>query len=326
MNTDLDPQLSAPTECDLPDGRPRLLEEHFMREIRTTNNHSVRLRVMLGAAIAGTTAVLVGGGFVVSQAIVAAPPTPNSSSYHLNGSASQLLLTMAATVERQAPTEVRNDQWVYVKSTIGFSTFSDNQPAVTAPLHQRELWTPVSGDTKIPAMFRENGKQSEVMTPDQVDGDYLSTIGNYRAVAALPTDPDELLKKFTETQRRNDPNLPVNIINANTFIALGDVVGESIVPPKVMAAIFRAMAKIPGVTMVHDAVDANGRHGIGVAMVGEKSILTTRIFDKTTYAYLGQREILTKDTADGKAGTVLGRSAVITRAIVDHRGQAPTSK
>ncbi len=55
---------------------------------------------------------------------------------------------------------------------------------------------------------------------------------------------------------------------AEAFTTIGDLLGESIAPPEVSAALYRAAALIPGVTVVPDAVDAAGRHGVAVAFDG----------------------------------------------------------
>ncbi|WP_163573162.1 hypothetical protein [Fodinicola feengrottensis] len=118
MNSDLDRLLAAPPERDLPNGRHRLFREQLMREIRT-EKRSVRTRVAISAAIAGTTAVLVGGAFVATQTIGAAPSKSSTAvdAQFRAGSASSLLLQMAAYSEKLPSTQsAHNGQWVYVKS------------------------------------------------------------------------------------------------------------------------------------------------------------------------------------------------------------------
>jgi hypothetical protein len=139
----------------------------------------------------------------------------------------------------------------------------------------------------------------------------------YRQLASLPTDPDALLSKIYDlTQGRGDGS------DAEAFTYIGDLLRESIAPPDVTAALYRAAAKIPGVIVVPDAVDAAGRHGFGVAHVsqGERS---EWIFDSRTMQYLGEREYLVEDTPGGKAGMLTGTTAVITRGVVDKAGSLP---
>ncbi|WP_329528790.1 hypothetical protein [Streptomyces sp. NBC_01462] len=97
---------------------------------------------------------------------------------------------------------------------------------------------------------------------------------------------------------------------------------ESIVPADVASAIWRAAAKIPGVVLVKDSVDAAGRHGEAVAHVSNGE-LTEYIFDRNTHLFLGERGYLVKGTAMGKAGMLTGTSAVLSRAVVNKIGDLP---
>jgi hypothetical protein len=342
MNSDLDRQLSAPTQRDLPNGRHRLLKEQLMREIRT-EKRSVRTRVTLGAAIAGTTAVLVGGAFVATQAIQATPVHQTNIQY--SGSASALLLQMAAYTDKLPADAAHNGQWVYVKTQGRYSAQSGPAPLVPkrsghgpvpamspgpagppeaagplGALQQREVWMPVDPKSAVRPLIRDEHGDSEIFG---APGGAISQAeqGSYRAILSLPTDPDTLLKLITAERRADKGNPPAKMLNQLVFTAINDILGESIVPPKIAAALYRAAAKISGMTVIPDIADASGRHGVGIALVDDRSVRETMIFDKKTYAYLGFTSALSKNT-----GQVLSVTAVQARAIVDQRGHAPTAK
>ncbi|WP_432927310.1 CU044_5270 family protein [Microbispora sp. CA-135349] len=76
--------------------------------------------------------------------------------------------------------------------------------------------------------------------------------------------------------------------------AVGTFVRESVFRPSLTAALFRIAAGIDGITLVPDAVDAAGRHGIGVTMEEDRT-RTELVFDKSTYRYLGERTVATRD-------------------------------
>ncbi|WP_435845812.1 hypothetical protein [Streptomyces exfoliatus] len=80
-------------------------------------------------------------------------------------------------------------------------------------------------------------------------------------------------------------------------------------------------ARIPGVTVVDDAVDAAGRHGVAVARThaGER---TEWIFDKNTLEFLGERGVMVEDTAWAKAGQITATTAVLNRGISDEPGES----
>jgi hypothetical protein len=100
------------------------------------------------------------------------------------------------------------------------------------------------------------------------------------------------------------------------FTTIGDLLRESIAPPKVSAALYRAAALIPGVTIVPSAADAIGWHAIAVAMINTR-VQYEWIFSKRTFLYLGERDVNVSD------GSVNGVTAVLQRAFVNHVGQAP---
>jgi hypothetical protein len=100
------------------------------------------------------------------------------------------------------------------------------------------------------------------------------------------------------------------------FTTIGDLLREAIAPPRVSAALYRAAALIPGVTVVADATDAVGRHGVAVAMTVE-GVQYEWIFSKQTLRYLGERDINLAN------GSTAGEAAVLQRAFVDHAGQIP---
>ncbi|MFJ1745457.1 hypothetical protein ACIOJD_04340 [Streptomyces sp. NPDC088116] len=79
---------------------------------------------------------------------------------------------------------------------------------------------------------------------------------------------------------------------------IGDLSFEGLMPPARSAALYRAAAKIPGVVVIPDAVDAAGRHGVAVARAneGERQEL---IFDKETKQFLGGRIVAVEDLPDG---------------------------
>jgi hypothetical protein len=64
----------------------------------------------------------------------------------------------------------------------------------------------------------------------------------------------------------------------------------SVIPPGLRSATFEAIGAIPGVVLTRDAVDARGRHGIGISRPG--SVLLPHwmlILDPAAYDYLGYK-------------------------------------
>ncbi|GAB3151121.1 CU044_5270 family protein [Microbispora hainanensis] len=97
--------------------------------------------------------------------------------------------------------------------------------------------------------------------------------------------------------------------------AVGNLIRDSVFRPALTAALFRIAAGIDGITIVPDAVDAAGRHGIGVTME-EDYARTELIFDKSTYRYLGDRTVATRDRTRSFTTRPLSR-ADIDRIVRD---------
>jgi hypothetical protein len=132
----------------------------------------------------------------------------------------------------------------------------------------------------------------------------------YRFLQSLPTDPHALLSLIEQQMQGQQPR------PEEAFNTIGDLLREAVAPPQVSAALYRAAALIPGVTVVPDATDAIGRHGVAVAMTYQ-GVRTEWIFNKQTLQYLGEHDINIAN------GSTTGEAAVLQRAFVDHAGQIP---
>ena len=160
--------------------------------------------------------------------------------------------------------------------------------------------------------------------------------------AAVPTDPDGLLAAIY--QLVEDPDcapIPVGDTVQDRAFMLIDGMLEGVLPAEVRAALYQALAKIPGVTVVQGATDAAGRRGVAFARAaaiegpGSSDWLRLEIIlDPDTYRYLGARHVVTRDhfipdTPSGSKGTrfrkgqVLVSRAQVALAVVDAPCQRP---
>ncbi|WP_433465645.1 CU044_5270 family protein [Spirillospora sp. CA-128828] len=129
---------------------------------------------------------------------------------------------------------------------------------------------------------------------------------------ALPTDTGALLDLLADQGEggRGD----------RQWAAASDLIGEP-AAPRVRAALYRAIAEIPGVRLRDDAVDAVGRHGVAIGRV-QDGIRDEIIFDRASHRYLGGRTVIAgKGHPFGPPGTTTGSSALLNTGIVD---DAPT--
>jgi hypothetical protein len=160
--------------------------------------------------------------------------------------------------------------------------------------------------------------------------------------SAVPTDPDGLLAavyRLVEDPACS-PILVGDTVQDRAFILI-DGMFQSWLPAEVRVALYQALAKIPGVTVVEGATDAAGRRGVAftraAAIEGPGSSDWLRleiIMDPDTHRYLGARHVVTRDhfipdTPSGTKGTrfrkgqVLVSRAQVALAVVDAPCQRP---
>ncbi|MFF2953496.1 CU044_5270 family protein [Kitasatospora sp. NPDC057965] len=356
MNEDerveLDRLVPGPARPELSADRHRLLRGHLMSEIRETKPARAR-RGRLGwvavPALAGGLAlalVLSNGGTdgtpaPQQQAQQAPQQAQQQAGGTLNAApvgAVQLLTQAADTAAGKPDPKPGKQQFVYVDSLVAFSSLNmSTGESKVDPAHRRQIWLSVDGSQRgvLKEGREQDGKPNapEKAKPGEpaprADGGmWLDpnpkpglNAPTYAYLAALPTDPEALLKKIYAETKGMGPGP-----DQEAFVTIGDLLREQIAPPAVSAALYRAAAKIPGVTVVDDSVDASGRHGVAVARV-DGGIRTEWIFDPKTHEFLGERTVVAAEGNEfGKPGTVTGHSAILARTVVDQPGEEPQQK
>ncbi|MGW0552526.1 CU044_5270 family protein [Streptomyces altiplanensis] len=279
-----------------------------------------RRMILAGAATAGALAVTAGiiTALPADSSGASAPKSPQVLSA---GASAHTLELAAATVEKHDGTEPGPKQWVYEKET----DFGQDKPRTA------EEWTrwdgtghanlpgiPPAGDIsdfdpdKLQVWYGPN--QEEKWKKEGYDD--RSQRQFYRFLDTLPSDPDRMMKRIREER------------------AIGDIKGETraqrdwreidvlyrsvLIPPKVQAGLFRALAKIPGARVTTGVKDPLGRAAISVSVNYAKKIPSgwqgkqEIFFDPESYAYLGTSK------ADG-----LVISARDAWGVVDKPGARP---
>jgi len=263
-------------------------------------------RLMLRVAVAGTAAAAVAGGAVVAARRDGGTDAPRMTTL----SAAQLL-HRAADKSRADGTGMpipRNDQYVYTKTYITRTYVKGGRNRTWTD----ESWTSVDGSK--PSRREEYGKvhndpplgEHEVMWPPTV----------YAKLAKWPTDPDTLLKWLRMGNAKADMEA---FVNACQFFVV-----PRVMPPGLEAATFEAVARIPGIRIDRQAVDALGRRGIAVSY---PEIYFAFLFDPETYAYLGMSlKGSSGDWIDGKfedADAYRETRGLEEKGVVDRIGQLP---
>ncbi|QOV42287.1 CU044_5270 family protein [Streptomyces chromofuscus] len=249
---------------------------------------------------------------VAAVALTVAVPSGPSGAPAASNEAVALLEDIALAAEKSgAPDGIRDDQFVYIKSRDAYTTRTNGGPEKLDPVRDREIWLSVDGTREGLLEEDRPGNEHVPLEPDAPDNERAT---NYRALSGLPTDPDEMRDWLYRTAAAQvDAERPDR--DHAAFVLFGDLIRESLMPPEVGAALYRAAAMIPGVEVVHGVRDSVGREGVAITRAGGDG-REELIFDEKTFTFLGER-VLDAD------GTVDGISAVVRRAVVDRAGERP---
>lgn len=141
-------------------------------------------------------------------------------------------------------------------------------------------------------------------------------------LAGLPTDPARLLatlRKDVGDQNKHAPDQEV-------FTGIMDLLREAypIVPTEQRAALYRAVALIPGVERVAGQVELGGRQGVAIGRVDDPTADPTQrrelVFDTSGRELLGFRDVSVRAANGVPAGTVVYQSA-LSFTVVDRVGE-----
>ncbi|MER6088279.1 CU044_5270 family protein [Streptomyces bluensis] len=330
------PELSELPERDLPPGRHLLLKEHLMTEIRQETQHAAPattparsrsgsrsrwLRPALAAAAVATAAA------VTFTVLPSSDDSGQAGRPAASQQAVQLLENIALAAEHaDVPTDIRDDQFVYIRSKGAYTVRENDGPGKRGPVRDREIWLSVDGthpgllDDDRDGVGRTTLESSPLPDTERSKPEFsrredTGRETDYRALSKLPTDPDKmrdwLYRVSADQVEKERPDK-----DYAAFVLFGDLIHESLMPPKVSAALYRAAAQIPGVKVVPNVKDPTGREGIAITRQQSGKGREEQIFDAKTFMYLGEREI-------DENGKVTGMSAVLERAVVDKAGQRP---
>jgi hypothetical protein len=244
----------------------------------------------------------------------------------------RLLAKAAGVAARQPAPPVRDSQYMYVETTaavpsLGLQPLTKPRPFprhIHLKMVTSRIWAPVDNLCRsgLERGITGNGKITSSTFSMRQPGVKCPNIGwlndpTYRLLQTLPTNPHALLAMIYRIERGHGSGP-----DEEAFVTIGDLLRNTIAPPKVTAALYRAAALIAGVTLVPHATDAIGRHGVAVARIGpgaDGGVREELIFSRATWQLIGERTVI------ARTGVITGATAIIARAFVDHRGQIPPS-
>ncbi|GGX97965.1 CU044_5270 family protein [Streptomyces hiroshimensis] len=350
--------LPRPADGGLSAARQQQLREHLMAEIgraadpvpdlvpgdgtgAVTTRPAPRPRMRRAVRIAVPAAAAASAAAVIAGVVLLSPGSAGTDSRGQNpgtggrpGAVSADSGTVAGTTkglpavmdrislaaERQPAPEPRPDQFIYVESRVSgikSERSGGKERFRVTSLHPRQVW--LSPDSRKSFIYEPEhpfmDKKGEDL--DVGDGPADELPHSYASLKALPSDPDALLKQLYRGASVGDPQA-----DWSAFEEIGQILGEQLVPPRISAALYKAAAKIPGVTFVDEATNPDGRKGIAVTFTAGFG-RQEWIFDRDTYEYIGQRSVLVKEHWGLAPGTEYFRSAIVRRAVVDAKKELP---
>ncbi|WP_405607978.1 CU044_5270 family protein [Streptomyces sp. NBC_00076] len=319
--------LPAPADWDLPREqhlRHKDLLMHHMDHDQVTRTRPAR-RLLRPAVLAPATALALACAVTAGITLTGSDRGPAGTASHRAATdmqpAAALLDRISDATETRTDPTVRDDQFVYTREKLQGADLTSGK-AVLDPLVEREVWA-----AQDPRPLRKLGLMREDGETLPINAELGDTNGTpaginrptYHWLSSLPADPDKLLTYlYAKT-----PHPEGRERDQAVFEQIGSLVG-GVMPPRTAAALYRAAAKIPGVTPAPQARDAIGRKGLGIARDDTRYGLRTEwVFDKKDFSFLGSRTYLTKDASYAKAGALLSSEAELEHAVVDAAGRQP---
>jgi hypothetical protein len=268
---------------------------------------------------------------VIVVAIVAVRPAPPGAA--VGAARATSVLQLAARQARgSTPLAPRGDQFLFIESVNALrqgQVGADGNP----PLHTwgSRRWVSVDRSQDVRERQRPNAFSGPWTKPVSIGQNLPTTTAD----RGLPTCT---APKWCTAEPAYLPDLPADVAGMRAFIHrranTPDSVGAAFyqirvllertaMPPAQLAALYEAAATLPGLTVVPDAIDAAGRHGVAVAHASRPDYQDELIFDRIGHQFLGSAQVTT--TAHGKvpAGTVIMATARLRTAVVDKPDELP---
>ena len=265
-------------------------------------------------ALTGTIAVAAAVALIVAGLIAFGSSTTPASAAEL------LKHAETAALAQPIPTD---KELVYSDSAIYYATYTGaGQPDGHVMVRQQEWQSPVS-----PTAFYYT-------RPCDIDGDLqrgqaacsfqggyapgATAYSTYSGLRTLPQSASRLLAYLATLPGPGGLSRPDREWSGANLIAKLNPV----LPPRFGAALFRAIAQIPGTTLLPSASNSAGAHGIGLSRAAG-GMREELIFDPRTYRLIGQQYMALAQRHGHPAGYVTTATALLhTRLVSTGPGSA----
>lgn len=203
----------------------------------------------------------------------------------------------------------------YTKSESRYPStvvYSDEASYTVLESVVREIWVAVDGEGRLRTevgevdFLSERDKQAweaagrpelarNFVSDDRFPGGDPGGEGLYfESFEGLPADPEAMYRVVEERSRNQGITL-----HQQMFDTVGSLLRETNAPPEIRAALFRAAAKIPGVSLTENVTDPKGRPGVALSLSydpGGRIMRNELVFSPDTSALLSESQYVMEES------------------------------
>ncbi|MEO3808003.1 CU044_5270 family protein [Sphaerisporangium sp. B11E5] len=257
-------------------------------------------------------AAVVTGVVVAWNAGVPAPAGPGAVTTEWTPAAGVESLAARATAAAEGTDMYPGPgQWLYIKGL----TYQPERGPGSTQTHER--WTKGDGTQTArrstgadhPGAPRPIGSGGLVTSPTapghpRWDPAYLRT---------LPLSPGNLAARLRADREPSPPGVPEAV---TAFMQIQLLLQEASPPPRLRAALYTVLSRLPGIALEDRVRDLTGREGVGVYLDRQDGTRHEIIVDPSGYTYLGGRSL-------SPNGETIAAWTELTRGVVTHAGDVP---
>lgn len=306
-----------------------------------------RRRVRHWVAASAVVGVLASGGVLAQTITFGGGPPPATAE-------AAELLERAATQTIGAVDEPAAGQYRYVETHAWWMRTAiehGRQEFTWLAEHVHRTWVPEKETDEWLHRREETGKRSWVVGTEQdaraagiplvdpmAEGEWRAPCGDWFAEqegrkpcsqgagwhnptpewqASLPKDPDALYERLREDAPENSRG------DTELLVYAADALRTGLLTKDVRAALYQALAELPGLDVTDRSANLDGRVGIALGM-DDGTMREEIIIDPETGQFIGERTVTTKGNGAIKSGTVISHTSVITDVVAE-MGEQPAN-
>jgi hypothetical protein len=190
----------------------------------------------------------------------------------------------------------RSDEWVWERHPLQPTVFFGNTEGIALQRYQEWL-----GDPDLNAVLRG------------ADGKFYDSPRSDHGMDTMPRNPSALRDYFYDNYTGGSAS-----VDEDVWVRITDLLRTGEVPADLRAALYRAIALIPGVEIIDDQAALDGRTGVALGRVEPARGSTSReeiIIDPKTGLMIGERTVTVAQLGEIPPGTVISSTSIETSVV-----------